>query len=502
MLKPTHQRSPRIENGERPMTSEIQRTDPAQLPPNPVVVRSTRILVVEDNELARKQLQQLLGANKQFHVDSVSDGQQALTAIKKESYNLILTDLRMPGFDGLELIRTIQEQHLPVTIIVMTAFGSIDDAVQAIRLGAYDFLTKPIDIDNLRLVIERALRERALRDEVVYLRQQLQTQFAFHNVLSKNPRMHAIFELISNVGPTTTTVLIEGETGTGKEQVARAIHQASTNRPGPLVPVNCAALPDTLLESELFGHEKGSFTGAVGQRKGRFEMADKGTIFLDEVGDVPATMQAKLLRVLQERRFERVGGSESIEVDVRVVAATNRPLRRLVKQGKFREDLYYRLNVVRFELPPLRERIEDIPLLATHFAEKYAPRHDLAKQISPAAMDILINYSWPGNIRELENVVERACVTSRDNVIDVINLPPELVRPAAVSLPFEVTLERPLQDVLHDATANIEQQYLRKALKKAHGNVQRTAMISGLSRRSVTAKIAEYGIDRSAFKFD
>jgi DNA-binding NtrC family response regulator len=464
--------------------------------------RPTRILVVEDNDVARKQLKQLLQTNELFEVDSVGDGQKALTLLTEQNYSLVLTDLRMPGFDGLDLIRTIQERRLPVTVIVMTAFGSIDDAVQAIRLGAYDFLTKPIDIDNLRVLIERALRERTLQDEVAYLRQRLQTEYAFHNVLSKSPRMHAIFELITNVGPTTTTVLIEGETGTGKEQVARALHQASVNRPGALVAINCTAVPEMLLESELFGHEKGAFTSAVGQRRGRFEMADKGTIFLDEIGDLPMAMQAKLLRVLQERRFERVGGSESIEVDVRVVAATNRPLQRLVKQGKFREDLYYRLNVVRFELPPLRERVEDIPLLATHFTEKYGRPRESAKQISPAAMEQLLNYAWPGNVRELENVIERACVTSRDTLIDVGNLPPELTAPVASNLPFPVSLERQLPDLLRQATSNIEKQYLRKALKRAHGNVARTAQICGLSRRSVTAKIAEYGIDRVVFKRD
>jgi DNA-binding NtrC family response regulator len=464
--------------------------------------RPTRILVVEDNDLARKQLQQLLQANQSFHVDAVGDGHKALAALTEQNYSLVLTDLRLPGFDGLELIRTIHQQRLPVTAIVMTAFGSIDEAVRAIRLGAYDFLTKPIDIENLRLVMERALRERALQDEVAYLRQKLQTEYAFHNVLSKNPRMHALFELISNVGHTTTTVLIEGETGTGKEQVANAIHLASTNRTGPLVAVNCAALPETLLESELFGHEKGAFTSAVGLRKGRFEMANGGTIFLDEVGDVPAPMQAKLLRVLQERRFERVGGTEAIEVDVRVVAATNRSLQRLVKQGKFREDLYYRLNVVRIDLPPLRERTEDIPLLATHFAEKYARPGELAKQVAPAAMQLLLSYSWPGNIRELENVIERACVTTRHNVIDVENLPSELANPAPAQLPCHVSLERPLPDLVREATINIERQYLRKALKKAHGNVVRAAKICGLSRRSVTAKIADYKIDRVAFKED
>jgi DNA-binding NtrC family response regulator len=387
-----------------------------------------------------------------------------------------------------------------VTVIVTTGHGSIAEAVEAIRLGAYDFLTKPIDIDNLRLVLQRALRERALQDEVAQLRAQLEDRYSFFNILSKNPSMHAVFELINNVAHTNTTVLIEGETGTGKEQVARAIHAASYHRSGPLVAVNCAALPESLLESELFGHEKGAFTSAVGQRRGRFEMANEGTMFLDEVGDVPATMQAKLLRVLQERRFERVGGTESIEVDVRVIAATNRSLQQLVSQGKFREDLYYRLNVVKIDLPPLRERLEDIPLLATHFAEKYAPPDQPPKQISPQAMETLLTYSWPGNIRQLENAIERACVTSRDNVIEVKNLPADLLAPAAPRTAVHVSLDRPLSVVVKDAVASIEEQYIRKALRKAHGHVGRCAKICGLSRRSVTAKIAAYKLEKSSFK--
>jgi DNA-binding NtrC family response regulator len=459
-----------------------------------------RILIVEDNETARRQLQQLLQGDLPLQVDVTGDGNKALQDLTERNYSIVITDLRMPRLDGMELIREVQQRRLPVTIIVTTGHGSIDEAVQAIRLGAYDFLTKPIDVDHLRLVVQRALRERTLQDEVASLREQLKSRYSFHNILSKNPHMHAVFELISNVAHTNTTVLIEGETGTGKEQVARAIHQASGARTGPLIAVNCAALPESLLESELFGHEKGAFTSAVGQRRGRFEMAHEGTIFLDEVGDVPATMQAKLLRVLQERRFERVGGTDSIEVDVRVIAATNRSLQRLVKRGTFREDLYYRLNVVKIDLPPLRERLEDIPLLATHFAEKYAGPGDGAKQISPQAMDGLLNHHWPGNIRELENAIERACVTSRDNVIQFENLPPELVSPPVSKLPLHVDLDRPLPELLREAVVNIEQQYLRKALKKTRGNVGRCARICGLSRRSVTAKIAEYKLDKSSFK--
>ncbi len=459
-----------------------------------------RILIAEDNEQTRQQLQELLGNDPKVKVDTTGDGFEALEALVNHNYSLVLTDLKMPRLSGMQLIEEVQKRRLPVTVIVTTGHGSIDEAVQAMRMGASDFLTKPIDIHHLRLVVQRALRERILEDEVVHLREQLQTRYCFQDILSKNPRMHQVFELINKVAQTTTTVLIEGETGTGKEQVARAIHQASHERSGPMIAVNCAALPENLLESELFGHEKGAFTSAVGQRRGRFELAEGGTIFLDEIGDVPAAMQAKLLRVLQERRFERVGGTESIEVDVRIIAATNRSLLRLVKQGTFREDLYYRLNVVKIDLPPLRERPEDIPLLATHFAQKYARPGETPKQIAPQAMEVLLHYRWPGNIRELENAMERASVTSRDDVIHPENLPAEVMLPAAPKLPFAIDLERPLRGLLRELTADIEQQYIRKALKKSHGNIGRCAKICGLSRRSISAKITEYKINKTAFK--
>jgi DNA-binding NtrC family response regulator len=467
--------------------------------PDGEALQARRALIVEDDDKARHSLQQLLQADPDLRVDATKDGDQALQMLVENNYSILITDLRMPRLDGMQLIKEVQRRGLPVTVIVTTGFGSIDDAVQAIRMGAYDFLSKPIDLDNLRLVLQRALRDRALQDEVSQLRAKLQTRFSFHNVLSKNPRMHAVFELIANVAHTTTTVLIEGETGTGKEQIARAIHQASTARTGPLVAVNCAALPENLLESELFGHEKGAFTSAVGTRRGRFELADGGTIFLDEVGDVPAAMQAKLLRVLQERQFERVGGQQAIEVDVRVIAATNRSLQKMVKDGKFREDLYYRLNVVKIDLPPLRDRPEDIPLLATHFAEKYAGTRP-PKTLSPQAMEVLLNYRWPGNIRELENAIERAVVTCRDSVIQVENLPPELLVPAAPKNGFGIDLDRPLPDLLRDVTAKVERQYIQRALKKARGNVGKCARICGLSRRSISAKIAEYKLEKSAFK--
>jgi DNA-binding NtrC family response regulator len=423
-----------------------------------------------------------------------------LKALQESDYSIVLTDLQMPNMNGLDLIRAVQEHRIPVTIIVIAGHGSIREAVDAIRLGAYDFLTKPIDSDHLRLVIDRALRERGLQDELAQLRAGLQREYSFQNVLSKNPRMHDIFELISNVAHTTSTVLIEGETGTGKEQIARAIHTAATERSGPFVAVNCAALPETLLESELFGHEKGAFTSAIGQRKGRFEMAEGGTIFLDEVGDMPAPMQAKLLRVLQERCFERVGGTQTIRVDVRVVTASNKSLPQLVKDGKFREDLYYRLNVIKIDIPPLRDRREDIPLLATHFIAKYSRPGDTPKQVSPDAMQVLLSYPFPGNIRELENAMERACVTSREQMIQVENLPPELTRPPKTSTPFVVDLKKPLADYLREAITQIERDYISKALEETRGQVSRCAELCGLSRRSVTAKMTEYDLDKDKFK--
>ena len=315
--------------------------------------------------------------------------------------------------------------------------------------------------------------------------------------------MLEIFDLIGCVAETTTTVLIEGETGTGKELIARAIHQASfATRKGPIVVVNCAALPENLLESELFGHEKGSFTGAAGQRKGRFELANGGTLFLDEVGDIPASMQVKLLRVLQERKFERVGANETIQVDVRVIGATNRNLETMVKEGKFREDLFYRLNVFKIDLPPLRDRPEDIPLLAAHFAEKYARPGQAPCQFTPEAMELILTYSWPGNIRQLENAIERAVVTAKDGMILPENLPADLAKPVPRKASFPMDLTRPLPDQLSELIADFEKRYLRRALKKSRGHVGRCARISGLSRRSITSKIAQYKIDTSLFKQD
>lgn len=463
-----------------------------------------RVLIAEDNEQAREQLRRLLCQDPNYEVETVGDGQEALEALTRgPRFNFLITDLRMPQLDGMDLIEQVRKRQLPVTVIVTTGHGSIDEAVQAMRLGAYDFLTKPLNLDQLHFILERAARERTLQDEVLHLREQMAQQYSFQGLISRSPRMQAVFELIQQVGATTTTVLIEGETGTGKEQVARAIHQASrAQRTGEMVAVNCAALPEHLIESELFGHEKGSFTGAVGQRNGRFELANGGTIFLDEVGDLPQPMQVKLLRVLQERCFERVGGTERILVDVRVVGATNRSLARLVKRGRFREDLYYRLNVVRIELPPLRERLEDIPLLATWFAARYTRPGEGPRSFHPDTLELLMKHTWPGNVRELENVIERACITTRGSEIRPEDLAGDVVKLPGQGSSLTVDLKQPLPELLQRVTTELEKQYLIKALRKAQGNIGQCATICGLSRRSISAKLAEYGLDKTQFRGD
>jgi DNA-binding NtrC family response regulator len=469
----------------------------------PLKSADQRILVVEDSQDARLSMQNLLATSLGVQVDAVADGRKALETLGERPYSIVITDLKMPHVNGIELMKELQERRLDVTVIVTTGYGSIEEAVHAMQLGAYEYLTKPADPKRLCLVIQRALRERTLHDQVVALRKQIAGRHTFQNVLSKSPHMLQIFDLISHVAETQATVMIEGETGTGKEQIARAIHQASSVvRTGPLVAVSCAALPETLLESELLGHEKGAFTGASSLRKGRFEQAHGGTIFLDEVGDIPASMQVKLLRVLQERRFERVGGAETVEVDVRVIGATNRSLEQLVKDGTLREDLFYRLNVVKIDLPPLRDRSEDVPLLATHFAQKYARPGQNPCQITPEAMELLLSFSWPGNVRQLENAIERACVTARDGQVRPENLPPELKGSVQPATAVHVDLSRPLPMQLADIVAAFEERYLRKALKRTRGHVGRCAAISGLSRRSVTEKISHYKIDRTAYTRD
>jgi DNA-binding NtrC family response regulator len=450
------------------------------------------ILLVEDEETARNKLQHLLQIDPALRVESVKDGDQALQRLLENNYSVLITDLRMPRLDGMQLLKEVQRRGLPVTVIVMTGHGSIDEAVQAIRMGAYDFLTKPIDVENLRLVLQRALRDRALQDEVAMLRAQLQSRFQFHNVLSKNPRMHAAFELIANVAHTTTTVLIEGETCTGKEQVARAIHQASVGRTGPMVAVNCAALPENLLESELFGHEKGAFTSAISSRKGRFELADGGTLFLDEVGDMPPAMQAKVLRVLQEGEFERVGGQQTLRCDVRVVAATNKDIAAEVEGGRFREDLYYRLNVVPVHTPALREHKEDLPELCARFLAEFCERNGRRPmQLAREALLTLQAHDWPGNVRELRNQVERLvilCDGPEISAADVARVLPGARKPRTDRL-------RPGAG-FHELVEDAEREIILSALDQNQGNVSDTARALGLERSHLYKKMRALGVKR------
>ena len=465
-------------------------------------MRKRRIFVVDDDPTMLEGLKHILTARGDCEVELFAKGREALKRLEGGSCDLVLTDLQMPDVGGIQILEGEIKRASGTKVIVMTGHGTIDHAVRAMQLGAYDFLTKPVEPDHLEVVLDKAFREMSLIDEVASLRQTLQGTHAFHNVLSQSPRMKQIFETIQMVAPTATTILIEGETGTGKEQVARAIHSASAEfRSGPMVAVHCAALPEQLFESELFGHEKGSFTGAAAQRRGRFEAADKGTLFLDEVSEIPLQMQVKLLRVLQERYVERVGGSAPIEIDVRVIAATNRRLTKMIRLGKFREDLYYRLNIMRIELPPLRDRREDIPLLAVHFTTKYTPAGQATRAISGPAMEKMLEHAWPGNIRELENSILRACIVCKGSEIQPEDLQLEVSgKPVQPSTSKPLDLNRPLLDLIRETTSDIEKRYITMALKKSRGHIGRCAKICGLSRRSISAKLAEYGIEKLDFK--
>jgi two-component system response regulator AtoC len=418
-------------------------------------------------------------------------------------FSLVLTDLRMEGrgIDGLDLIREIRQRDLPVTIVVMTAFGSIDTAVEAMKLGAYDYLTKPFEPDRLELLVEQALEDRRLHDEVELLRQKCRQRFGFHNLLGKSPRMRDVFERVERVASSPCNVLITGETGTGKELVAQALHQADATRQGPLVAVNCAALPEQLLESELFGHEKGAFTGADRRKIGRFELADGGTLLLDEIGELPMGVQAKLLRVLQDGTFERVGGSEALRVNARVLAATNIDLQAAVDAGTFREDLFFRLNVVSVELPPLRERLpDDLSLLINHFLERLRERGYPDKSFARETLSKLSRYDWPGNVRELEHLVEQMVITSPGTIIEPVDLPPNIVSTRDEPLSLDFDLQKPLQPITEELTEQVERTYLRLVLEKYRGRIDRCAEHCGLSRRSISEKLRRYRIDKADFK--
>jgi two-component system response regulator HydG len=421
-----------------------------------------------------------------FQIVEASDGHEAVDRVSESSFDLILMDIRMPTMDGIEALKRIKGTTAATPVIMMTAYGSINSAVEALQAGAIDYLTKPLDMDELIFKAKKALYYKQLEEENILQKERLGLRFDFSSIIGTGPTMKKLFETLALAAPTEATVLLLGESGTGKELVANAIHQNSPRKDKPYVKVNCAALPETLLESELFGHEKGAFTGAIEKKQGRFERADGGTLFLDEIGEMSSPTQTKILRVLQEREFEAVGGTKTIKVDVRIIAATNKDLAGEVKQGRFREDLYYRLNVVPLTIPPLREHTEDIPLLAEHFLRIYSEKNkrDITG-FGPGVMDAFTGYSWPGNVRELENIVERTVIMSRDDTISLEDLSPIFGDPQGEGD------RTPPPTSLRD----VERETILKTLRQTGGNRTHAAQILGITRKTLQNKIKEYGLD-------
>jgi len=445
-----------------------------------------RILVVDDDEITCNLLEEVL-SKEGYAVDKALNGQEAIEKGEKESYGVVLSDIRMLDVDGMEVLRAYRQRSPETIIIMMTAFGSIETAIRAIKEGAYDYVSKPFKLDEIKLTIQRSLEQQRLVEENIHYRQELITKYKLENIVGRSPQMLQVYKTIARVAESRSTVLITGESGTGKELIARAIHFNSPRSPRPFVAVDCSSLAESLLESELFGHVRGAFTGAVTTKKGLFEEADRGTCFLDEISNISLAIQAKLLRVLQEHEIKRVGGTETIKIDVRMVAATNQNLEELVAEKRFREDLFYRLNVVSIHLPSLRERPEDIPLLADHFLNKYATQNNKPIcRISPDAMDVLTRYRWPGNVRELENVIERAATLSNTNLIIPADLPRrlqvELSQNAISSLPSSLPL------------SELEKLYIQKVLEETGGNKKKAADILGIDRRTLYRMATRLGL--------
>jgi DNA-binding NtrC family response regulator len=458
-----------------------------------------RIMIVDDEASIRKALERFLGAMK-YTVFTAKDGEEALSILQKETIDLAIVDLVMPKMDGVELIRRIKREQSEIVPIVLTGFGTITSAVEAIKAGAYHYLTKPFELDDIAALINTALEHRQLKEENRLLKRQLRDKYRFENIVGQSDEMADVFDLIEKVADTNSTVLITGESGTGKELIARAIHYNSSRKDKPLVIVNCAAIPEDLLESELFGHVKGAFTGAVMTHSGRFDAADGGSIFLDEIGDMTLKLQVKVLRVLQEQRFEPVGSTSTHEVNVRIIAATNHDLERAVKENKFREDLFYRLNVIPIHVPPLRERKSDIPILLAHFLEKFSAESGRSvPNLTTAALDKLIQYEWPGNIRELENLIERLIVLKKDETIDAGDLPPKIAGAAPVSqiVPVETKeIEIPEDGIsFKKAVADYEATLIVEALKKSGGNKNKAAGLLHLNRTTLVEKIKKRHLD-------
>ena len=449
------------------------------------------ILIVEDEPKMRRLLELRL-TEEGFAVHSAPDAESGLSILNRERPELVLTDFRLPGMDGLEFLQAVKRVNAHLPVVIMTAHGSVESAVEAMKVGASDYVLKPFSLDELVLIIRKELDTHQLRDENRALRDAVGRRYSYENIVAASDKMQSVLSLVERVAPTNATVLIGGESGVGKDLIARAIHQHSQRASGPFVKINSTAIPENLLESELFGYEKGAFSGAVTSKPGKFERADKGTLFLDEIGDVPASTQVKLLRVLQDREFERLGGTKSLKVDVRLIAATNRDLRAALEEGNFREDLYYRLNVVPIDIPPLRDRKEDIPPLARLFVERAA--RDLGRPvngITPQAMKRLMEFHWPGNVRELENIIQRAVTLSNGTLLNLSDIhideaPPRAASDSAPSLPEGMTLEQ------------WEEEMIREALRRAGGNKSQAARRLGLSRNALRYRLSKMGIADSS----
>lgn len=454
-------------------------------------MRHNRILVVDDEESLRRVTQLRLEAAG-YHVNAVPDGFQALDLLAREPFDLVLTDLKMPGMTGIELLKRIREDYPDVVVILITAFGTVESAVEAVKAGAYDYIVKPVNMDGLRLVIERALQHLQLVEEVRQLRTALNQKYGFENIIGRSKSLLYTLDTAVRAAQSDATVLIRGETGTGKELLARGIHYNSRRKDKPFITINCGAIPKELLESELFGHVRGSFTGAVANKRGKIEMADQGSLFLDEIGEMPLDLQVKLLRLLQEREIEKVGAPTPTKVDVRIIAATHRNLQAMVEDGSFREDLYYRLAVIPVELPPLRERQDDIPELVQTFFERSKQRHgrpDL--KLSPALLPYFSAHRWPGNVRELENLVERIVVLARGDEVCLEDLPEHLrrERPALDA----INLELPPHGISLEA---VERELILRALEKCNWNQTKAAQYLDISRKVLIYRMEKFGLHK------
>ena len=459
---------------------------------------SARVLIVDDEEIVIRSCKRILSGDE-FQVELVQDGREALQKIEENPYDLIILDIMMPNIDGLEVLRRVKETHPNVDVIMITGLSQIDTAVQAMKLGAFDYISKPFEPDELKLVVQRALERRRLLQENLTLKSEVSSKYRFENIIGLSPQMQAVFRLVAQCAPTSSTVLITGDSGTGKELIARAIHYNSLRKDKPFVPVDCNALSENLLESELFGHVKGAFTSAVVNKKGMFEVADSGTLFLDEIGNISMSIQAKLLRVLQEREFRAVGDTRTQAANFRLVTATNKDLKAMVAAGTFRDDLYYRINIFPIHAPALRERKGDIPALAYHFLKVFSA--ELGKSItdiSEGALSTLVNYSWPGNVRELENVMHRAAILTNDNVIrqaHLVNIVDASQTAAELSVPRTGDeLKKVKKAAREKSVEEIEKQFVLEALKRNEWNVTKSAEETGMQRPNFQALMKKYAI--------